>query len=308
MSFAPQVDGGIAETEFGIDSKGGIWISEVDMSRFGYFDPESLTYTRIDPPQGNFTRIFGQIAPDPNDRIWIMDNGSSPNSELLRYDPVTNEFQSYRITAPLRYRAPLNTLRFLDGNIWGSGNASSRVVKLDPNTGEVTSYPATRGSHPFGIAIGADRAVWYITNYNNEIVRLDPETAEQTPYQMPTPRSGLRRMGADAVGNLWAAAQDSNKLVKLDSLTRHITEFDIPTQNSGPYSADVDTINNLVWFSERDADKLGRFNPATETFVEFPLPAAGVEAQRILVDPTNPRRVWWVCSEGCSVGYIETLE
>ncbi len=308
MTFAPQMDDGVAESEFGIDSKGDIWISEVDMSYFGRIDTDALTYTRIDPPRGNFTRSFGQIAPDPEDRIWILDNGSSPNSELLHYDPDSGEFRSYRITAPLRYRATINTLRFLDGNVWGSGNASSRVVRLDPATGEVTSYPSPRGAHPFGIAIGTDSMVWYIANYNSEIVRLDPETGEQTAYRTPTPRSGVRRMGADAVGNLWAGALDANKLVKLDSRSGAITEYDVPTPNSGPYSADVDTVNNLVWFSMRDADKLVRFDPGTETFVEFPLPAAGIQAQRVLVDPTNPRRVWWNCSATCSVGYIETLE
>ena len=308
MTFAPQVDDGIAESEFGIDSNGDVWISEVDMPHFGRFDTDTLTYTRIDPPQGNFTRSFGQIAPDPDDKIWILDNGSSPNSELLHYDPVIGDFQSYRITAPLRYRATINTLRFLDGNVWGSGNASSRVIKLNPATGEVTSYPSPRGAHPFGIAIGADRAVWYIANYNSEIVRLDPVSGEQTAYRTPSPRSGVRRMGADAVGYLWAGALDANKLVKLDSRTGQITEYEVPTPNSGPYSADVDDINNLVWLSMRDADKVVRFDPATETFVEFPLPAAGIQAQRILVDPTNPRRVWWTCSATCSVGYIETLE
>jgi virginiamycin B lyase len=308
MTFTPQIENGIPDTEFGLDSRGNIWISEVGSPYFGRFDPATLSYTRLQIPAGNFERSYGQIAPDPQDKVWILDNGSSPSSELIQYDPLTAAFKSYLITAPLRYRAPLNTLRFLDGNVWGTGNASSRIVKLDPRTGEVTEYPTPRGSHPFGIAIGADRAVWYITNYNNQIVRLDPASGEQTPYRPPTLRSGLRRMGADAVGNLWAGAQDTNKLVKLDSRTGEVTEYIIPTEGGEPYSVDVDTTRNLVWLSERGADKLARFDPRTETFIEFPLPAVGIEATRILVDPVNANRVWWSCSEGCSFGFIETLE
>ena len=308
MEFDPPNRDNSSGTEFGLDSRGNVWISEVDTAFFGWVDPSTFSYSRIETPLGGFPRGLAQIAADPEDKIWIMDSGSSPAAELLHYDPVSAAFNSIRITAPLRYRAPINTLRFLDGNVWGTGNASSRVVKIAPDTGQITSYPATRGSHPFGIAIGADKAVWYITNYNNEIIRLNPQTGEQTPYQPATPRSGLRRMGADAVGNLWAGAQDSNKLVKLDSRTGEFTEYTVPTPDSGPYSVDVDTTRNLVWFSERDANKLGRFDPDTETFVEFPLPAAGIEARRILVDPVNPNRVWWNCSEGCSIGYIETLE
>lgn len=309
MTFNPPVDvDGINETEFGLDAQGNVWISEVDTPYFGKLDTATLTYTRHELPAGKFERMFGQIAPDPEGRVWLVDNGPSPAMELHRYDPASREVKTYLIKAPLRYRAPLNTLRFLDGNVWGTGNASSRIIKVDPRTGEVTEYPTPRGAHPFGIDIGADQAVWYLTNYNNEIVRLDPATGEQTSYRPATRQAGLRRMGADALGNIWAGAQDANILVKLDSRTGTVTEYKIPTTAGEPYSVDVDKTRNLVWFSERGADKLGRFDPATETFVEFPLPAAGIEATRILVDPVNPNRIWWNCTTGCSVGYLEVLE
>ena len=307
MEFDPQTPINKPETEIGVDSKGNAWISEGGTTFFGRFDPISLSYIRIESPIGKFPRLLAQIAVDPQDQVWIIDNGSSPNSELLRYNHQSKEFKTYKISAPLRYRAPLNTLRFLDGNVWGTGNASSRVVKLNSSTGEVTAYPSTRGSHPFGIVIGSDKMVWYVTNYNNEIIKLDPNTGRQTSYKTTNPRSGLRRIGADALGNLWAGAQDSNTLVKLDSKTGEITEYPIPTRDSGPYSVDVDTMQNFIWVSERDADKIARFDPRTNSFIEFPLPTAGIEARRILVDPVNPNRIWWNCSNGC-IGYTELID
>ena len=307
LEFDPKAPVEAPETEFGVDSKGNAWISEGGTAFFGKFDPDTFSYTRFEAPASNFPRGLAQMAVDPDDFVWILDSGPSPNAELLRFDMQTKEFKIYEIIAPQRLRAPLNTLRFLDGNVWGTGNASSRVVKLDTRTGKITAYPATRGGHPFGIAIGGDKAVWYITNYNNEITRINPATGEQKSYQALSPRSGLRRMGADALGNLWAAGQDSNKLVKLNSKTGEVTEYTVPSKDAGPYSVDVDTKNNLVWFSERDTNKLGRFDPSTETFVEFPLPAAGIEARRILVDPVNPNRIWWNCSTGC-IGYTQVIE
>jgi virginiamycin B lyase len=306
MEFDPKTNAD--RLEIGVDSQGNPWLSEGGTAFFGWFDPATLTYNRIETPPGSDPRDLGQIAVDPEGQIWVLDNGPDPDAELLSFDPKSREFKSYAISAPPGYKAPLNTLRFLDGNVWGTGNVSSRVVKLDPSTGKITTYPSPRGSHPYGIAI-ADKAVWYITNYKNEIIRLDPQTGEQIPYLAPTPKSGLRRMGADAVGNLWVGAQDSNKLLKLDTRSGEYTEYTVPTKNSAPYSVDVDTTSNLVWFSERDADKIGRFDPGTETFVEFPLLTAGIEARRILVDPVNPNRIWWGCASSMDLfGYIEILD
>jgi len=311
MEFDTQTDS--ERNEFGVDSRGNAWITEGATPYFGKFDPKTLSYTRIKTPTEGASHSLAQIAVDPEDNVWILNNRHAPDSELLKYNPGTGEFKSYSLPLPQEspkgYLAVLNTLRFLDGDIWGTGNVSSRVVRLNPHTGKITEYPARRGSHPYGIAIGADRAVWYITNYNNEIIKLDPATGEQTPYQALTPSSGLRRMGADAQGNLWAGGQDSNKLVKLDTRTGTVTEYTVPTHEAGPYSVDVDTKRNLVWFSERDGDKIGRYNPDTGAFVEFPLLTAGIEARRILVDPVNPNRIWWGCASSMDrFGYLEIFE
>ena len=310
MEFDPGTD--TNRLEIGIDAEGHPWLSERGYDFFGWFDPDTLSYNRIKMPPGSHPRDLSQIAVDPQGLVWILDNGSTPNAELVSYNPVTGEYDFYPVPlqsgVPEGYAAPLNTLRFLDGNVWGTGNVSSRVVKLNPQTREVTTYPSPRGSHPYGIAI-ADRAVWYITNYKNEIIRLDPETGEQTPYMPPTPRSGLRRMGTDAMQNLWVGAQDSNKLVKLDTQSGEVMEYTVPTAESGPYSVDVDTQNNFIWFSERDSDKLGRFDTQTGNFIEFPLVTAGIEARRIFVDPVNPRRIWWGCASNIDrFGYVEVLE
>jgi streptogramin lyase len=72
---------------------------------------------------------------------------------------------------------------------------------------------------------------------------------------------------------------------------------------------DVDTTRNLIWFSERDSDKLGRFDPADGSFIEFPLLTAGIEARRIFVDPVNPNRVWWGCASDIDrFGYLEVID
>src|SRR5207237_2962326 len=106
-----------------------------------------------------------------------------------------------------RLYANLNTFRFFpDGTLFGVGNTSSRIVRIDPD-GKLTEYPILPGSHPFGVAIGGDKAIWYGAMYTNEIVRLDPGTGKETRYKVPTPKAELQRMASDGDGNLWIVEQ-----------------------------------------------------------------------------------------------------
>jgi streptogramin lyase len=115
-------------------------------------------------------------------------------------------------------------------------------------------------------------------------------------------------MAADAEGNLWVGAHEAGTLVKVDYRTGKMTEYRTPTANSGPYSVDVDTKRNLVWTAEHYADKLGRFNPKTNTWAEFPVPGVDTDMRRLEIDPSRPNRVWWSGSGADRIGYVEVLE
>ena len=302
--FAVEFDLGASSYETGLDAHGDLWITEGN-GNFGILDGLIFEYTRLSAPAGVKPRVLAQIAEAPDGNIWMLDNGPTPHAELLRYTPATKEFKTFPISAPAKFRAPLNTLRFLDGNLWGTGNSSSRVVKMDMATGAITDFSVPKGSHPYGIAIGGEGTVWYTGNYNNAVGKVDPGTGKITTYKLADHGVGLRRMAADAEGNLWVGAQDSNQLIRVDYRTGDMAKFDVPTANAGPYAVDVDKKNTLVWFTERDADRIGRFNPKTGEFAEFALPSKDLEPRRVFVDPVNPRRVWW---SGVRIGYLEVTD
>lgn len=58
------------------------------------------------------------------------------------------------------------------------------------------------------------------------------------------------------------------------SLPKYIDEYDVPTPNSAPLAVTV-AKNGIVWFTESNATKLGRFNPTNGTFQEYSVPGAG---------------------------------
>jgi virginiamycin B lyase len=58
------------------------------------------------------------------------------------------------------------------------------------------------------------------------------------------------------------------------SLPRFIDEYEVPTVNSAPLALTVDR-NGIVWFTESNASKLGRFDPRTRAFKEYKVPGVG---------------------------------
>jgi len=285
----------------------------------GRFDGKTLEYSRIAPPPGRTPKRFiNAVQVDRHDNVWFTDN--DPNGLLIQYNPATKEFATYDIPVPPGLKPNMNTIRFdADGNVWGTGISSDQIMKLDLATKRWTQFPVVKGTHPYGMAIGGDKMIWYAAQYDNEAVRLDPATGKLTHYKVPTPRSDVRCMQADSEGNLWMAGHESGKLLKVDYRTGKITEYELPTKRSGLFSVDVDRKQDRIWFGETYAGKLGRFDPKSNTFSEFPLPGlsngewiaefSDANVLWIQVDPTNPNRVWW--SGGgmaARVGYVEALE
>jgi len=69
----------------------------------------------------------------------------------------------------------------------------------------------------------------------------------------------------------------------------------------------VDKKNNFIWVSEHQVDRIARFNPSTEEWVEFPLPEAESDPRRIDIDPANPNRIYFSGNTPGRVGFVEVL-
>ena len=61
-----------------------------------------------------------------------------------------------------------------------------------------------------------------------------------------------------------------------------LTKFYPPTKGK-PQRLEVDS-DGIVWFTERQGNKIGRLDPKTETFKEFPLPGPEASPYAIGID------------------------
>ena len=76
-----------------------------------------------------------------------------------------------------------------------------------------------------------------------------------------------------AISTICAAGAQHSALAATP-LPRYIDEYSVPTPNSAPLALTVDR-DGIVWFTESNASKLGRFDPRTDTFTEYAVPGVG---------------------------------
>lgn len=293
------------------DPRGNAWIAERNGCCLAKFDPRTLTFTEINPPAGAAkTRLSSSIARGPGDLVWIQDVGH--NRRWLSYDTRTGKFTVYPIPDSIKGSVSTNTM-ILDrkGRVWGAG--AMYVLGLDPATGKFVAYDipyavkTKKGVNGYGEAVSGDGRVWFAERDVSRIGRLDPDSGKIDEFEPPIPNSIPRRMGSDSQGNIWVGLHQTGQLMKIDYETTKMTLYNPPTANSAPYDAVGDPKTGVVWFSEQAADKIARFDPKTNVFIEFSVPRAESDMRRIELDPTNPNRVWWGGDTSNHIGYIEYL-
>jgi streptogramin lyase len=306
------VPSGAEPHDVSVDSHGVGWVSEGDHGVIGRFDPQTSTYTRIPLPGGKSNVSATEV--DSQDRVWVSD---SVNNRVVRYDPKTGTFAEYPIPAgPNGERKSLNTIRVHpDGTVWGTEITANKILRLDPATKKVTEYDVPSAvslkvnSTPYGMAIDGNKFIWFAERRVGKLGKINPNTGEIAEYDVPTPGAVLRRMGADASGNIWFGEYGGvGKLAMIDYRTSKITEYPTPTKFSGAYSVDVDKIHNLIWINEMMADQIARFDPVTKTFVEYPISTRNSSVRRIALDPSRPNRIWYSGYLVDTVGYMDIVQ
>ncbi|MDZ4384656.1 MAG: hypothetical protein U0940_04135, partial [Nitrospirota bacterium] len=121
----------------------------------------------------------------------------------------------------------------------------------------VKEYPLpTPYSQPYGIAVDAQGVVWFSGQLANKIGRLDPSSGAIKEYEIPSAKG----------------ATTDNKWVYSPS------ERTPPSSPSGssagsPLNMAVDS-QGVLWFTEQLGNKIGMFDPATESFKEYAIPSA----------------------------------
>jgi streptogramin lyase/cytochrome c5 len=300
--------------EVAVDDAGNGWVTQRVGGRLGRLDLDKLTYTEYEPPAASSSVVrLNAIRRGNKGEFWMVDGG--PNRRWLSFDPKAERFVVYDLPPTRSGNASGNTMRVHpDNTVWLNSIAGNQVIRLDPATKQFTFFEVPAGvknnktANPYGMAIGGDSKIWIVENAVDQIARIDPSTGKFEEFPLPVHDPVARKLGSDWDGNLWVGLHGAGKLLRVDYKTVKMTEFTPPSEDAGVYLADPDMKNHVIWSSLHHVDKLGRLDPATGVWTEFPLMYAETDVRRIEVDPNNPKRVWYSGVLSSRIGYIELLQ
>jgi virginiamycin B lyase len=260
---------------------GSIWWTGMFINVLGRLDPKTgamkefpLTTPRSGPHG---------LVEDKDGNIWYTANQST---HIGRLDPKTGKVTEYPL--PAGVRGPHTPIFDQQGTFFFT-NSSGHVGRINPATGEmtVTATPST-GTYPYGIVVNSKGVPWYVDFRGNRIGSVDPVTMKITEHTLPNPASRPRRIALTPDDVVWYTDYPRGYLGRFDPATGAVTEWPSPGgPQSEPYG--IAYSNGALWYSESAVrpNTLVRFDPKTETFQTWIIPAGGGIVRHMMKVPNG---------------------
>ncbi len=251
---------------------------------------EEVTYviTEFPVPPGSHPH---DVAPAEDGGVWYT---AQRSGELGYLDPETGETHHIPLGAG---SAPHGVIVGPDGAPWITDGGLNAIVRVDPDSEdvEVFSLPAGSGYANLNTAsFDGDGILWF-TGQSGIYGRLDPATGELEVFDAPRGR-GPYGITTTPDGDVYYASLAGSHIAHIDRETGEATMIEPPTPNQGARRVWSDSQGRL-WVSEWDAGQLGLYDPATETWSEWPLPGPNPMAYAVFVDDQD---IVWLSDFGAN--------
>jgi virginiamycin B lyase len=227
------------------------------------------------------------VAPAADGSVWYTEQFAG---YLGRLDPVTGRLTRIPLGPG---SAPHGVTVGPDGAAWVTDQGLNAIVRVDPQTQQVRAFPMppgtgitnpntgcidTRGRHWFTGASG----FYGVVDAQAASVRVWPAPRGAGPYGMACAPSGV-----------YYVSLQQSYLGKVDPETGAVTVLEPPTRGQGARRVWGDSRGRL-WLTEWNAGKLGMYDPASDSWREWPLPGAS-QPYAVYVDDND---IVWVSDFG----------
>ncbi len=267
-----------------------------DLVRTYTDDAMKIVYVEYELPAP--TRAAWSAAPDKNGDLWMPYYGRG--NKIAKLDPQTGEVQEYPV--PEQEPAGVHSaVPMPDGNVWFTEFALNKIGRFDPATQKITTYadsvevPGGLRADKHTIRMDHDGNLW---TSGSPLSKFDPQTGKFTHYMEVPSSYGIT---VDKEGNVWfCVLRKDGKIGRVDTKTDKVTQWSPPTQGT-PQRLQI-TDDGIVWFGERTGNKLGRFDPQTETFKEYDLPGPSASPYALGVDKKGD--IWYASTDQDTIGRL----
>ena len=221
---------------------------------------------RLDPKTSKFDEFH--LRPGSNPESLVEHSGSGVQSTVYftsrtgsfigEFDPNTRDVREFRIHGP---KVVLHDLAFdTNGVVWFT------VLKARP--------PA----YPRGGEVGV------LNLFSSEIRMAHTPTPDASPYSLAVNSWGIP----------FFSELDSARLGSIDPVTMKITEYALPNLESRVRCLTISP-DDAIWYTDYVRGYLGRFDPQTNAFKEWPSPSGQGSHPHAI---TNMGNVIWYLETG----------
>jgi virginiamycin B lyase len=262
------------------------------------FSDDSMNIVYVEYDVSGSAGLPWSASPDKDGNFWIPYYGRG--NEVARLNPNTGELTRFHL--PFEETAGVHSVvRGPDGYVYFTEFALDRLVKMDPATGKMTEFqdnvvvPGER-SDKHTVRVDAKGNLW---SSGSPLSKYDQETGKFTHFMEVPSSYGIT---FDKDGNVWfCVLKKDGKIGRIDAKTEKVTQWSPPTQGT-PQRLAIDS-QGIVWFGERTGNKIGRFDPKTETFKEYPLPGPSASPYAIIVGKDNG--IWYASTDQDLIGRLD---
>jgi virginiamycin B lyase len=216
--------------------------------------------------------------------VWYT---AQATGELGRLDPATGATRHVKLGPG---SAPHGVIVGPDGAPWVTDGGLNAIVRVDPRTEEVRTFPLPVGTPNASLntaVFDRDGRLWF-TGQSGFFGRLDPGAGPAEVFRAPR---GAGPYGITVVptGEVWYASLAGNHVARIDTRTAEATVVEPPTKGQGARRVWSDS-KGRVWVSEWNAGQVAMLEPGSGEWREWKLPGSRPQAYAVYVDERD--RVW----------------
>jgi virginiamycin B lyase len=291
------------------DPEGNVWFTEANAGRVAKFIPSTEAFIEYENPKwpaGGRSMMWG-IDYSPDGNLWFTDEATDA---IWKFSIMNQQYS--RIDFPKIVDSLPQRLSVEGSNIIVNDFTGNKLTFLDPTQSDVgishLSIPSpVENSVTGAFTVDSQRNVWYtnwIPQTGGVLVKLNQNKLEQSTafqsgnssaqlfdfvdiYPFPAGMTTPNGIAAADDGSIWISDTSSNFFFKFDSNTESFTKYlTSPPQISSygnssgliispvsrPYWGAFDNYGHYV-FNEQTANRIGVFDPKTESLVEYMIPS-----------------------------------